>query len=165
MNWLDQILGSNAFKAIFPVQGLAQGATQALTGMRPTQQYAAGAVGGTGIAGLGALMGGSAGMTPYMPTSAPNMGAAGSSLGPGGMFSSLNPMGSSGTGASGGSSSLATALKLMRMLPQGGGGGQQQQPAQQRQNQEMQMRLIYQMFPNLRPGAQLHQGGNSQWQS
>lgn len=167
-NPINKVLNSSPFKVMFPVQALAQGATKALTGMEPANQYAAGAAGGTGIAGLGALMGGGAGMTPYMPTSAPNMEMAGSTLGPGGMFSSLNPMGSSGAGISGGPSSVATILKLMRMMPQ---GGQQSQAtgASQRQNQEMQMRLIYQMFPNLRPGASIGQGlghaGENPWQA
>lgn len=132
--------------------------------------FAAGAAGGSGYlgaSGLGSLMGGGtgagagvSGMTPYMPTSAPNMGMAGSTLGPGGMFSDLNPMGSSGAGlggASGGTSGLSTALKLMRMLPQGGGQQQQDGGAQARQNQEMQQRLLYQMFPNLRPGQPMGQ--------
>lgn len=154
MSWLDNILGSNAFKAIFPTQALAQGVTQAVTGMKPTQQYTTGAVGGAGIAGLGALMGSGAGMTPYMPASTPSMDMAGSTLGPGGLFSPLNPMGSS-MGASAGPSSLAKAFQMARMLPS---SQPQSNSAQQRQNQEMQMRLIYQMFPNLRPGASLSQG-------
>lgn len=139
--------------------------------------FEAGATGGSamlGAQGLG-MVGGSAGgaaggsgaggMAAYTPTSAPNMGAAGSTLGPGGMFSPLNPMGAGGTGsafasAGGAPSSLNTALKLMRMMPQ---GGQQQPPAaQSRQDQEMRMRLIYSMFPNLRPGASLHGGLGAQ---
>lgn len=132
------------------------------TGIDPAQQYGIGAGVGAGIAGLGALGGGgAAGMTSYMPTSAPNMEMAGSTLGPGGMFSSLNPMGSSGAGASGGPSSLSTALKLMRMMPQSGGGQppSQNDPALVRQEQERRTQLIYSMFPHLRPGASLHQGG------
>lgn len=118
----------------------------------------AGATGGSAIQGLG-MLGAGGSMSPYMPASTPNMGAAGSTLGPGGMLSSLNPMGTSmGPQAAGGPSSLATAFKLMRMMPQGG-GQQQDGGAQQRQNQEMQMRLIYQMFPNLKPGSPLGTGG------
>lgn len=130
--------------------------------------FEAGAAGGSsilGAQGLGSLMGGGtgvsagSGLTPYMPTSAPNFPMAGSTLGPGGMFSNLNPMGASGAGMGGasGASSLATALKIMRMMPQGGGQQPQQNAAQQRQDQEMRQRLVYQMFPNLRPGQPIGQ--------
>lgn len=154
---INKILNSNLFKAMFPVQAIAQGATKAFTGLDPAQQYATGGTVGSGIAGLHALMGPAAGMTPYMPTSTPNIGAAGSTLGPGGMFSSLNPMGTSmGPQTAGGTSSI---LKLMRMMPSGGNQQPQDNGAMQRQNHEMQMRLIYQMFPNLKPGSPLGTGG------
>lgn len=114
--------------------------------------------------GLGDLGGGSyaAGM------SAPNMGSAGMSTGPGGMFSSLNPMGASS--ATTAPSTISKVMNIMRMANSAKsmmGGGQQSQDtgAMQRQNQEQQMRLIYQMFPGLRPGAALGQQGGSQWQS
>lgn len=121
--------------------------------------FGIGAGEGVVLSGMGSLIGkgGGGAMVPYIQTSAPgSMGSAGITTGPGGMFSPLNPMSSSPVlGASKGPSSLATAFKLMRMLPR---GGQQGNGAQQRQDQEMQMRLIYQMFPNLKPGASLHGG-------
>ena len=153
---LNQILNSNPFKAIFPVQGLAQGATKAVTGINPAQQYAMGAGVGTGIAGLGALMGGGAGMTPYMPMSPSNMGMAGSTLGPGGLGSPLNPMSAAMPSQA---SSISKVMSLMRMLPQSNQQSQQPNPAMQRQEQERRLAMVYNMFPSLRPGSQLGQQG------
>lgn len=59
---IAQTLDSKGFKIVFPVQALAQGATKLVTGLKPTQQYAAGAAGGAAIYGAGAagLFGGGA---------------------------------------------------------------------------------------------------------
>jgi len=165
MSWWDslthpinQALNSNVFKAAFPVQALGQEAVKfgsGLAGMNHGHQYAIGGGTGGAIAGGSALMGGGAGagggMTPYMPTSAPNMGAAGTTLGGGGMSSPLNLGGSAGMGGmqAGGAaqvSPISKALQMMRMMPQ---GGQQQQPMQQ--SPMNQLERIYAMYPALRP--------------
>lgn len=121
--------------------------------------FEAGAVGGSGIMGANALgMGGAGGMTPYMPTSAPNMGAAGSTLGTGGASSPLSlggygqtsGMDFGGTPTAAGTSPVMKALQMMR----GGGPGQQQSGPS---HQDVMTRL-YQMFPSLRPGSQMGQG-------
>lgn len=176
MNWWDNLthpvndaLNSSIFKAMFPVQALAQGLTQkvsGLTGMNhgqglnPADQYAAGAAGGTALGGGSALMGGSGGMTPYMPGSAPNMSMAGSSMG-GGMSSPLNlsPSYGSATGASAmgtpaataGPSAISQVLQAMRGMPTGN-----QQPAQPQGDV---LRKLYTMFPGLRPGGHMGMGG------
>lgn len=174
MSWWDDLthpindaLNSSVFKAMFPVQALAQGLTQkvsGLTGMNhgqglnPADQYAAGAAGGTSLAGGSALMGGSGAgsMTPYMPGSAPNMGMAGSTMG-GGMGSPLNlaPSYGSATGASAtgmpaaaaGPSSISQVLQTMRGSPMGG--------QQQAQPQGDVLQKLYEMFPGLKPGGHM----------
>src|SRR5690348_1328522 len=102
---INRVLNSNYFKAVFPVQALAQGLVQGGTklahiggsnGLSPANQCAIGAGGGSLLGGGAALMGGGAAsgsgggaMASYMPTSTPVMGQAGSTLG-GGMGSSMN---------------------------------------------------------------------------
>jgi len=123
----------------------------------------AGYAAGSGLfAGGGASAGGSA-MTPYMPTSTPVMSQMGSTLGPG-MGSPLNlgPASGSAQGAAAGSpvasstpSSVDAAFRWIRgMSPS---GSQQQPPAQQSRDV---LATLYQMFPGLRPGAQMGQGIN-----
>jgi hypothetical protein len=96
----------------------------------------------------GGMFGGPGGSYGASGMSSPNMGMAGSTTGPGGMSSPLNPM--SGAGPS----SVSKALQYMRMMPQG--GGQAQAPASQQANA---IQKIYQMFPELRPGARMGVGG------
>lgn len=111
--------------------------------------FEAGAVGGSGMLGAQGLgMGGSSAMTPYMPASTPNMGTAGSTLGPGGMSSPLNPMSGSAAGA-GGTSSIAKALQMMRGMPMG-----EQGPQAQLSTQDV-LQKLYKMFPGLQPGSHL----------
>lgn len=169
---INKALNSSAFKVIFPVQALAQGATKVVTGMEPANQYAAGAAGGSALAGLGALMGGAAGgggMAPYMPTSTPSMGMAGSTLG-GGIGSPLNigtaDLASGGsTGTAGPMAQFFSNLKKvnqMRSLSNVMGNGQQNledQQAQQRQSSLQRIREIYKMFPELAPGGATTQQG------
>lgn len=52
---VNKVTNSTPFKVVFPVQALAQGITKAVTGWDSDKQYAAGALGGSTIAGLGAL--------------------------------------------------------------------------------------------------------------
>lgn len=122
--------------------------------------FEAGATGGGLMQGLGA-MGGGGTMTPYMPTSIPNMGMAGSTLG-GGMGSPLNlgpsAMGSTGAAPgvpmamSAGPSHISQILQMMRGMP---GGGGQQAPAS---HQTDILQRLYQMFPSLKPGSSMGQG-------
>ena len=132
--------------------------------------FEAGAAGGAemlGAQGMGAF-GGST-MTPYMPTSAPAMGQAGSTLG-GGMGSAMNlaPAYGSQTGAvatgmpTASAATPSTAAKLlqgMRGMPSGG-GSQGTSPASKQANM---LQMIYQMMPGLKPGSnnmgQMNVGG------
>jgi len=110
--------------------------------------FTAGAVGGSGMLGANALgMGGTgaSAMTPYMPTSAPNMGMAGSSLGAGGMSSPLSLSGPSSAMAPTASSS---SFPMMGM----GGGGQRPQGPNPRQQ------LLQQILQMIR---QQQQGGSN----
>lgn len=119
--------------------------------------------GGSLFGGGGGGGGGVSAMTPYMPTSTPAMGQAGSTLG-GGMDSALNlgpsamdstgAEGMAGGGAASSPSALSKALNYARMMPQGGG---QQSPAS---SQVDLLDKLYRMFPGLKPGAQVGQSPN-----
>lgn len=173
MSWWDNLthpindaLNSNVFKGLFPVQALGQEAVKfgsGLTGMNhgnglnPADQYAIGAGTGGALAGGSALFGGGGGgMTPYMPTSAPNMNAAGSTMG-GGMNSPLNmggPVGGGQMSTAPSASPISRILQGMRGGMPDGGMGQPQQQQQQRPRNSLAQ--LYQMFPKLRP----HLGGH-----
>lgn len=108
--------------------------------------------GGSALGGAGGSAGGSS-MIPYLPTSVPNMSAAGSTLG-GGIGSPLN-LGmadyASGSGVAGAApSTMSQVLKYIRLgnsakgLLGGGGTPQQQQQGQSQQS-------LYQTYPFLKP--------------
>lgn len=143
--------------------GAATGAGLSGTGTTDPYKLKGGAINfgsGMGAGGLGhagmSMFGGSGGMSPYMPTSSPNMGAAGSTLGPGGMGSPLNPMSGAAPTSAGTASPVSQALQMMRGMPMGGQGQQQQA---QSSPQDI-LQKLYKMFPGLRPGAHVGQGMN-----
>lgn len=76
----NKVVNSTPFKAVFPVQALAQGATQKFTGMDPVSQYAAGAAVGSG---LGLLGGGAASAAQAAGVTGPADAWAGGSGGSG----------------------------------------------------------------------------------
>lgn len=170
---LNNIFNSDYFKVAFPVNALANGAVKGVTGLaglnhgqglEPTDQYAIGAGVGSGLGGGSALFGGGAsgtGMVPYMPTSAPNMGAAGSTLGAGGGSSPLSLGGYGSTGSMGLGGDTATgASPVMKALQAMRGQGMQQGQKAGPSQQEI-MAKFYRMFPSLVPGAGLGQGMNT----
>lgn len=123
------------------------------------ENFGAGA-GAGGLAGYGAgtgmFAGGSGGgasaMTPYMPTSTPVMGQAGSTLG-GGMGSSLNLGTESGMGASGaGSATPSMVSKILNASRMANSAQGQGAPAAAPADI---LEKLYKMFPGLRPGSKL----------
>lgn len=121
-NPINKALNSNTFKAIFPVQALAQGLTQKVSGLgginngrglNPSDQYAIGGGVGSILGGGSALMGGSS-------------GAAGGGAGP----------------------SSTSTLQNMRMMPM---GGSSQQPQQQQEEDPLQLiyRMYPMLRPNI----------------
>lgn len=110
-----------------------------------------------GGSGAAESAGGVSGMSPYMPTSAPDMGAAGSTLGAGGIGSPLNLL-SGGPAAA--PSSTSKILQMMRLGKMFGGQQQQQQPQAPAQGPTDKLKALYTMFPGLRPGANMSQSPN-----
>lgn len=141
-------LGGNELGHKFGGQGYKNVMSPLETGMGAN--FEAGAAGGSGMMGaqgLGAFGGSGAGAG----MSAPNMGMAGSSTMPGGMSSPLSLYGGNAGAVGGGTSpsTISQVLNMMRMMPQGGG---QQAPASQQANV---ISRLYQMFPDLKPGAKM----------
>lgn len=174
MSWWDDLTGSinkgldsKAFKAVFPVQAIAQGLTQGATklagiggkqGLTPANQYALGAAGGSGLAGGAALFGGAgagagagsgiptAGVGGVMQGAAPAAGAASPfTAGVGGV---TNASGGTGLAGMGGTAAPAATPAWQQALQNMRTSGGQQQQAPQQQNALAQ---IYKMFPNLKP--------------